>query len=83
MTVFFSKFEQFFNQLSNDEKDEIFEAAKDKVNLCAPEDDVTSKFRNITTIFLSQFSESTAFQRGDYQELFKLVKVRKNKQLCL
>ena len=70
---YFARFEAYFNGLKEEEKEEIRSGAGDQLTMIAAEDDVTREFCDATKTFFSSFTG--AYQRGDYYEFARLVKV--------
>jgi trans-2-enoyl-CoA reductase len=73
---YFSRFEEYFNKLSEAEKEDILKDAADKIRLLAPEDDLKREFQIRVKNFFTEFTASSSFQRGDYQEFCRIVMVR-------
>ena len=73
---YFTKFEKYFNNLTEEEKEHILEDANEKVKLLAPKDEVTSEFhQRVKKLFSSFFETKHSFQREDYLELARIVLV--------
>ena len=74
---YFAKFETYFNSLDEEEKAKIAAESTERIGLVSPEDDVTRQFHAEATAFFTEFlAQDNAFQRGDYQELARLITVR-------
>ena len=73
---YFTKFEKYFNNLTEEEKAHILEDANEKVKLLASKDKVTSEFhQKVKKLFSSFFETKHSFQRGDYLELARKMLV--------
>jgi hypothetical protein len=75
----FGRFEQWFNSLTEEEIEEIVAEAASRIELLAPEDEVTHDFQSRSREFFANFfaaSSTSGFQRGDYLEFARIVMVR-------
>ena len=70
---YFARFESYFNALSEDDREAIRTGASDRKEFVADEDEVTREFLEATKTFFANYGDS--FQRGDYKEFARLVKV--------
>ena len=73
---YFTRFEEYFNSLSEEEVEEIRVDAPSRLGLFSSEDDVTKEFLESTKTFFTTFmSEANGFQRDDYLEFANLIMV--------
>ena len=70
---YFARFESYFNNLTEEEREVIRTNAADRRPLVGDEDEVTREFMEATKSFFANYGNS--FQRGDYKEFARLVKV--------
>jgi hypothetical protein len=73
---YFSRFEKYFNSLTDDQLQEIVSESADRIRFFAPEDDLTREFQIRVKNFFAEFrSSNTSFQRGDYLEFSNVLMV--------
>ena len=70
---YFARFESYFNGLTKEEKEVIQTEAHGRIAFVSAEDAVTREFLEATKAFFANYGGS--FQRGDYKEFARLVKV--------
>ena len=70
---YFARFQTYFNNLEEEEKETIRLDAPNRLGLVAAHDDVTREFLEATKAFFSAFTGG--YQRGDYLEFSCLIKV--------
>ena len=71
---YFAKFEMYFNSLEEADKNTIVREAIDRIEILAPEDEVTRSFQAATKAFFINFMVSEpSFQRRDNLEFAHLV----------
>ena len=71
---YFARFQTYFNDLAEEEKEAIRLDAPNHLRQVGDEDDVTREFLDATKAFFSTFVE--CYQRGDYLEFSRLIKVK-------
>ena len=70
---YFARFQSYFNSLETAEKEVIRAEANGRLAFVAPEDEVSREFLEATKAFFANYGDS--YQRGDYMEFARLVKV--------
>ena len=78
---YFARFQSYFNGLSKEEKEVIAAEAKGRVAFVAAEDEVTREFLEATKAFFANYGDT--YQRGDYQEFARLIKVSQHIYNCI
>jgi hypothetical protein len=75
----YDHFEKMFDSFTEDEMEKILDESKERIGLLAPEDDITREFQSRAKAFFGDFftaSSTASFQRGDYLEFSRILRVR-------